>query len=130
MFAADVVTRGEKMRGVKTDTNAFWLAHIGNDESEMLEPMTDARTLSSRGLEGDLRSPLRNFAKHLVDRIDYFLQTRFFTCAEVRARMQHQKWQFKMVGPGEFLRECANRICVKLRIRRREVDEVIVVPED
>ena len=42
MFAADVVTRSEKMCGVKADTNAFWLAHIGDDESEMLEPMTDA----------------------------------------------------------------------------------------
>jgi len=42
MFVANVVARGEKMRGVKANADAFWLVHIGKDESEMLEPMTDA----------------------------------------------------------------------------------------
>ena len=61
------------MRGVKADADAFWLANVGNDESEMLEPMTDARTLSSCGLKRDLRFHVRNFAKNLVDRVDDFL---------------------------------------------------------
>src|ERR1051326_1876013 len=118
------------MRGVEANTDALRLAHSGNDEGEMLESMTDARTLPGRGLKRDLRSHVGNSAKHLVDGIDNFLHTSFFACAEVRARMQHQKWQFKLVRTTEFFREGANRICVKLRIRRSEVDEVIRVPKD
>src|SRR5690242_513252 len=98
MFAAHVVTRCEKMRGIEANAEAFWLAYIRNDECEMLEPMTDARTLSRCGFEGDFRSHVRNVAKHLVNRIDYFLQTRFFACTEVRTRMQHEKWQLELVG--------------------------------
>src|ERR1700746_3995667 len=117
------------MRCIEANADAFWLAHIRSDECEMLEPMTDARTLSRCGFEGDLRSHARNFAKHLVDRIDYFLQTSFVACAKVRARMQHQKWQLKLVCTGKLLRESAQRIRMKPRIRRSEIDEIIGVSE-
>ena len=43
--------------------------------------------------------------------------------------MQHQKWQLKLVCTGEFFREGANRIRVKLRISCSEIDEVIGVAE-
>src|SRR5256885_14669625 len=52
-----------------------------------------------------------------------------FVFAEVRARMQHQKWQFKLIRTGKFFGEGANRIRMKLRISRSEVDEIIGVPE-
>src|SRR6516225_8978889 len=125
MFAADVVTRGEKMRGVEAHTQSLRFPHIGHDESEMLEPITEARTLSGCGLEGDLRFHVRDLAKHFVDRSDNFLQTGFFACAKVGARMQHQKWQFKLVSTGEFLRKGADRIHMKLRIRRSQIDKII-----
>src|SRR6266700_7130558 len=36
-FIADVVTRGENMRGIETNTQALWLAHAADDVSEVLE---------------------------------------------------------------------------------------------
>ena len=48
----------------------------------------------------------------------------------MRAGMQDQKWQLELIGANEFLGQSANRIGVKLRIGRREVDQVIRMREN
>ena len=45
----------------------------------------------------------------------------------MRARMQNKKWQLELIGANKFLGEGANRVSVKLRIGRREIDQVIRV---
>ena len=47
----------------------------------------------------------------------------------MRARMQDEKRQFKLVRSDQFLRERANRVGVELRIGGRQVDQVIRVRE-
>ena len=48
----------------------------------------------------------------------------------MRARMQDQKWQFELIGANQFFGQSANRVGVKLRIGRREVDQIIRMSED
>ncbi|HXO93104.1 MAG TPA: hypothetical protein VN825_03150, partial [Candidatus Acidoferrum sp.] len=50
-FAADLVTRGEEMRRVEAHAQPIRLAHVRDDVREMLESMTDARTLAGCNLE-------------------------------------------------------------------------------
>ena len=45
----------------------------------------------------------------------------------MRTRMQHQKWELKLICADQFFGERANGIGVKLRIRRGKVDQVIGV---
>jgi hypothetical protein len=45
------------------------------------------------------------------------------------ARVHDQKRQFELVRPDEFFRERAERVGVELRIRRREIDEIVRVGE-
>ena len=45
-------------------------------------------------------------------------------------RMQHKKRKLKLIGANQFFGESANRVGVKLRIGRREIDQVIRVCED
>ena len=48
----------------------------------------------------------------------------------MRARMQDQKWQFELIGANEFFGQSANRVGMKLRIGRREVDQIIGMREN
>ena len=58
-----------------------------------------------------------------------FVEPGFFAGAEMRARMQDEERQFELVRAEEFLGERAKRVGVKLRIRGREIDQVIRVRE-
>src|SRR5262245_20404462 len=66
-FAANVVTRREKMRGVEAYAQSFRLAHVRNDMRDMLETMTDARTLASCNLQSNFRFHFWNYPKYFVD---------------------------------------------------------------
>ena len=85
------------MRGVEAYAQSLRLAHVRDDVREMLESMTDARTLAGCNLQRDFRFHFWNLPKHLVDRMNDLLQTCFFARAEVRTRMQHQKREFKLI---------------------------------
>src|SRR6266571_3921261 len=88
-FAADVVAGGEDVRGIETNTEPLRLAHVFDEVSDLLEPVTETRTLPSRCLQRDPRFHLWNFAKHAVDRSDNFFEAGFFASADVGARMQN-----------------------------------------
>src|SRR5262249_29395430 len=53
-----------------------------------------------------------------------------FTGAEMRAGMKNQKRQLELIGADEFLRKGADRVRQKLRIRCREVNQIIRVGKD
>ena len=55
------------MRGVEAHAQPVRLAHVRNDVREMLEPMTDARTLAGCNLERDFRFHFWTLPKHLLD---------------------------------------------------------------
>ena len=48
----------------------------------------------------------------------------------MRAGMQHEKRQLELVRADEFLGKRAQRVGVKLRVRRGEIDQVIRMRED
>ena len=48
----------------------------------------------------------------------------------MRARMEHEKRQLKLIGADQFLGERAKGVRVKLRVGRREIDQVIRVREN
>ncbi len=58
------------------------------------------------------------------------LEAGFLARAEMRARMQDQERQFELIGTRQFLGQRAQRVGVKLRIGRREIDQVIRVREN
>ena len=61
---------------------------------------------------------------------DNFFEASFFPGAEMRAGMQDDEGQAQLVCPHEFLGQSAQRVGVKLRVGRRQVDEVIGVCEN
>ena len=69
-------------------------------------------------------------AKILIDRRDDFFQAGFFPGAEMRTGMQDDERQAQLIGPRQFLGQSAQRVGVKLRIGRRQIDEVIGVREN
>ena len=113
------------MRGIEANAEPFRLAHVLDDVREMLEAMAETRTLTGGRFERDLRFHFRQNRMHGVDRFDDSFQSGFFARAEMRARMQNEKRQLELIRPNEFFRERAQRIRVKLRIGRREIDQVI-----
>src|SRR5262249_15650494 len=60
-FATNLVTRGEQVCGIEAHAQPLWLAHVCNDVREMLESMTDARTLTGCNLKRDFRPHFWNF---------------------------------------------------------------------
>ena len=73
---------------------------------------------------------LRQTGMHGVDRADDFVEARFDPGAQMRARMQDQKRQLQLIRADQFLRQRAQRVGVKLRIGRGEIDQVVRVRED
>src|SRR6266403_1655834 len=65
---------------------------------EVFEFASQARSLAGGRFQRDPRLNFRNSRKHAVDRFDNSLEAGFFACAEMRARMQHQKRQFELIG--------------------------------
>jgi len=66
-FAVDLIARGEHVRGIEAHTQSLRLASVRDYVREMLESMTDARTLAGRNLKRDFRFNFWNLPKHLVD---------------------------------------------------------------
>jgi hypothetical protein len=64
--------------------------------------------LPGSGLERDPRFHLWNFAKHAIDRVDNFFEAGFFAGAKVRAGMQDQKRQLKLISAREFFGQRAD----------------------
>jgi len=55
-FAADVVTGGEDVGGVEANTEPFRFAHVFDDRGQMLELVTQTRSLAGRRFERDVQS--------------------------------------------------------------------------
>ena len=68
--------------------------------------------------------------EHAINRFYDFLEPGFFALAQMRARMQHQKRQFQLIGANQFFRKSPQRIGVKLRISSGEIDQIIRVREN
>src|SRR5205085_6008031 len=128
-LAADVITGLEDMGGIETDTKPLRLAHVLDDRREMFELVAEARALAGGGLERYLRFHFRNHGPDRIQRRDDFFQTRLLARAEMRTGMHNEKRQLELIGAHQFLRERAERVRVELRIRRREIDEVMRVGE-
>src|SRR5207244_2089641 len=107
-LTSEVVARGEHVRSVETNAEAFRLARVFNDVGDLFETMPETRTLPGRCFERDPRFHFRNSAKHAIDRRDNLFETGFFARAEMRTRMQNQKWQLELIGASELFRQCAN----------------------
>ena len=86
------------MRGVEANTQSLRLANAADNVGEVLEFASQARSLAGGRFQRDPRLYFRNSRKHAVDRFDNALESGFFACAEMRARMQHQKRQFELIG--------------------------------
>src|SRR5262249_18015401 len=129
-FSGDVVTGGVDVCRVEANAKPLGFAHVLNDVSELFEAMTETRALAGRGLERDLRFQFPFFSKHGIDRQDSLFETGFFAGAEMRAGMKNQKRQLELIGADEFLRKGADRVRQKLRIRCREVNQIIRVGKD
>src|SRR6266496_3046613 len=113
------------MCGVETNTQPLRLAHATDDVSEMLEFVPKTRALAGRRFESDSRLHFGNARVHAINRSDNFLEPSFFTCAKMRARMQHEEWQFELIGANQFLGKSAQGVRMKLRIRCSEIDQII-----
>src|SRR5438067_1056363 len=107
-FRIDLVSRLQHIEDIETNAEPLRLADVLYNISELLEAMTEAGALAGRGLERDSRFHLWNFSEHTIDRCDNFLETGFFTSAEVRAGMQNKKRKLEFIGAGEFFRKRAN----------------------
>ena len=103
-LAADVVAGGEDMRGIETNTKPFRLAHVVDDVGDLFESLAETRSLTGRRFERDPGFHFRNIREHAVDRFDDLFESGFFAGAEMRARMQNQKRQFKLIGACQFFR--------------------------
>ena len=129
-FTPDVVTGGENVRGVETNTKSLRLAHILDDVSDLLESVAQTRALAGGRFDRDARLQFWDFSKHAIDRVDNFFEAGFFTNAEMRAGMKNQKRQLELMRAGELFRQGADGIGVKLRICGREIDQIIRVGKD
>src|SRR5437868_7388261 len=54
-FAANVVTGRENMGGIETNAETFRFPDVGHDGAEMLELVSETRSLAGRRLERDFR---------------------------------------------------------------------------
>ena len=86
--------------------------------------------MSGSCFERDPRPHLWNFSKHAIDRRDDFFEPGFFAGAEVGTGMQNQKRQLELIGTRQLFGQGANRVRMKLRIRGREIDQIICVGKD
>ena len=114
------------MCGVETNTQPLRLAHATDDVSEMLEFVSNTRALAGRCFESNSRLHFGNARVHAINRSDNFLEPSFFTCAKMRARMQHEEWQFELIGASQFFGKSAQRVRMKLGIGCGEVDRANV----
>ena len=120
----------KNVRRVEANAEPFGRAHIPDDVGQMLEGVTQACALTRRCLQRDPRFHLWQARQDLVDRRDDLFQTGSFARAEMRAGMQDDERQTQLVGPRELLGQSAQRVGVKLRVGRRQIDEVIGVREN
>ena len=95
------------MRGIETNTKPLRFADILNDRREMLEFVTEARALTRRRFERDLRFHFRNNRPDRIERRDDFFQAGVFARAKVRSGMHDKKRQFQLIGANELLRKRA-----------------------
>src|SRR6266576_6146389 len=129
-FASDVITRSENMRGIEADTQSLWFTHTADNVRKVLEFVPQAWALASGRFERDPCFDFRKTGKHAINRFHNFFKSRFFTRAEVRTGMQHQEWEFQLIGANQFFRQRTDRICVKLPVRGCEIDEIVRMGEN
>src|SRR5207237_8641395 len=106
------------------------LAPPADDVREMLKFISETRSLARSCLEGDSRFDFWKIGQNAINRFDDSFESGLFACAKVRPGMHDQERQFKLVRASKFLGQRANRIRVKLSIRRSEVNEVISVAKN
>ncbi len=95
------------MCGIETNAKSFRLSHTADDVGEMFEFLSETGTLASCRFERDARFNFWQAGKNLVNRRDNFFEARFFSGAEMRAGMQHDERNLKLIGAYQFFRQCA-----------------------
>src|SRR5688572_24427492 len=78
---ANVVARREKMRGVETHAEAFWLVHFVEHSREVRDAMPEASALSRRVLECDAHRRTFRGAKCFIQPGDDLISALLFAGA-------------------------------------------------
>ena len=120
----EIIPSGEGMSRVEADLQPLGILHTRENRRNLLEACPQTSTLSGCGLEGDAYHELRMFGMKSVEITNHAGGTGLNSSAEMRAWMEDQGADAKLLAAQHFVGERFQGLFVILGTLDPEIDQI------